>query len=508
MTEVAIASSSQLAADAGAAVARAGGNAVDAAVAACVTSMTTEPGVCSLGGSGYVTIWADHGEAVTIDGYAQMPGRGLPPERLGQSAFKVEFAYGGGMETIVGFGSVAVPGCIAAMGHACEHYGHLPWSEVLEPARAAADDGFPMPSNCHYYLDSAAEMIYGWLPHSRDAMFAADGKLVAVGQTMRIPGLADSLGRIARLGPDEFYTGELGQHMADFVSDNGGMLTREDMATYRAVERPSLLAHMDDWQIATSPPPAVGGATLTAMLLLMRQAKHDGWTASCVRRLVDTQRAVIDYRRHRLHDSRDLDADITRLLETTRDGIMPGASSSTVHTSVVDAQGIGCSITMSAGYGSGVLPPDTGVWLNNSLGEVELTGGKLKLAEPGTRLSSNMAPTVARRGDGTVLSIGSPGADRITTAILQTLVNYMHFGMSLGEAVAHARAHVEPVGNGYRVAHEPGLPMEQVDMQRRPIDHISMFFGGVAVAEWNPANGFTVAGDPRRAGGTAVVERP
>lgn len=508
MTEIAIASSSQLSADAGAAVAHAGGNAVDAAVAACITSMTTEPGVCSLGGSGYVTVWTGCDEAVTIDGYAEMPGRGLPAERLGQSATGVTLSYGGGTDTIVGYGSVAVPGSVAAMGHACERYGRLPWREVLEPARAVADTGFPMPSNCRYFLETSAEEIYGWLPYSRDTMFAADGKLVEVGETMRIPGLADSLERIAQNGAQEFYTGELGQRMADYVSDNGGMLNREDMAAYRPVERPSLLAHMDEWQIATSPPPAVGGAALTAMLLLMRRARHDGWTASCVKRLVDTQRAVIDYRRRRLHDSQDLDTDVTRLLEMTRDGIMPGASSATVHTSAVDAQGTGCAITMSAGYGSGVLPPDTGVWLNNSLGEVELTGGELKVTEPGTRLLSNMAPTVARSGDGTVLAVGSPGADRITTAILHTLVNYMHFGMSLGEAVAYPRAHVEPLREGYRVTYEPGLPMEQVDIPQRPFDHISMFFGGVAAAEWSPLRGFTVAGDPRRAGGTAVVERP
>lgn len=507
MTEVAVASSSQLAADAGASVAHAGGNAVDVAVAACITSMTTEPGVCSLGGSGYITVWSEHGTAVTIDGYAEMPGRGLPPERIGQSAQKVALAYGGGTDTIVGFGSVAIPGCIAAMGHACERYGRLPWPDVIEPARAIAEAGFPLPSNCRFYLESSAEEIYGWLPHSRAAMFAADGALLEVGQTMRIPGLAQSLERIGRNGPQEFYTGELGQQMADYVSGNAGMLTREDMAAYRPVERPSLVAGMDDWQIATSPPPAVGGAALTAMLLLMRGTRHEGWTAEAVSHLVETQRSVIDYRRRLLHDSEDLEADVVRLLEQARGGFAPGASSATVHTSAVDAGGNGCSITMSAGYGSGVLPPDTGIWLNNSLGEVELTGGELKITEPGTRLSSNMAPTVARRGDGTVLAIGSPGADRITTAILQVLVNYMHYGMSLGEAVAHARAHVEPAGEAYRVAYEPGLPMDQVEMPQRAIDHISMFFGGVAAAEWSPARGFIVAGDPRRAGGTAVVER-
>ena len=101
MTAAVIASSSQLAADAGAAVAGAGGNAVDAAVAACLVSMTTEPGVCSLGASGFVTLWAPDGDPLTIDGYSEMPGRGLEPERMGQAAWEVELGYGGGMRAHV-----------------------------------------------------------------------------------------------------------------------------------------------------------------------------------------------------------------------------------------------------------------------------------------------------------------------------------------------------------------------------------------------------------------------
>ena len=128
MTAAVIASSSQLAADAGAEVARAGGNAVDAAVAACLVSMSTEPGVCSLGASGFVTLWAQHGRPITIDGYSEMPGRGLAAERMGQGAWEVELGYGGGMRTIVGPGSVAV-----TRGHR----GHGPRLRTLWPAAVA-----------------------------------------------------------------------------------------------------------------------------------------------------------------------------------------------------------------------------------------------------------------------------------------------------------------------------------------------------------------------------------
>lgn len=505
MTAVAVASSSKLAADAGAAVAAAGGNAIDAAIAACLTSMTTEPGVCSLGASGYITIWPRSGSPVTIDGYANMPGIGLTAPADPASAWPIELSYGGGMKTIVGYGSVAIPGGVAAFGLASEHYGRLPWKEVVEPARAIAAAGFPMPSNCRHYLECALEPVLGWQEHGRTAFLDDSGEVIATGDTVRLPGLSDSLERIARLGPAEFYTGELGNTIADYVSGNGGALNRGDMAAYHAVERESLDVVLDDWHIATSPPPAVGGATLAAMLLLMEGVRHDGWTTEAVRRLVEVQHAVIRYRHRHLDGSAQIRDDIAALLDMAHGGILPGASSATVHTSATDANGVGCSITMSAGYGSGVVPPGTGVWLNNSLGEIELIPEGGFNAEPGTRLTSNMAPTVAHRDDGAVLATGSPGADRITSAILQMLVNFIHFGHPLDQAIAEPRAHVERGADGYLVAHEPGMPMDDVTLPVRPFDHASMYFGGVGAALWDPTAGFIVASDPRRQGGTAIA---
>jgi len=288
------------------------------------------------------------------------------------------------------------------------------------------------------------------------------------------------------------------------VSDNGGALNRRDMAEYEVSERPSLTIALDDWAISTTPSPAVGGATLAAMLLLMRNAGATGWTPAAVARCAEIQRAVLAFRRRRLDASKDLEADIAALLESAAAQRLP-ASADTVHTSAVDDEGNACSITMSSGYGSGVLPPGTGCWLNNSVGEIELNPGGAKAIAPGERLSSNMAPTVARRGDGKVLAAGSPGADRITTAIFQMLVSYIQFGMSLAEAVAHARLHVEETPTGYRVAVEPGLATGAIGLELRHFEEPSMFFGGVGAATWSPASGFAVAGDPRRQGGTAIV---
>lgn len=504
MSGVAVASSSQLAADVGAGVARAGGNAVDTAIAAALTAMTTEPGVCALGACGFVTVAPPGGEPVTIEGHGSMPGLGLPPEAQGRAAWEVELGYGGGVTTVVGFGSVAVPGAVAALGQASRRYGRLPWRELVLPVVEVQRRGFPLPRSCRHYLDYSAEIVYGWDPESRRMLRDEQDRIVDAGTIVTVPGLAESLEQIAEEGPECFYSGELGHRIADYVSGNGGALNRRDLAEYEVAERPSLTIQLDDWAISTTTAPAVGGATLGAMLLLMGDAAPTGWTPTAVARCVEIQRTVLAFRRRRLDTSEDLDRDIASLLESAAAHRLP-TSTETVHTSAVDGEGRGCSITMSSGYGSGVMPPGTGCWLNNSVGEIELNPGGLKALPPGARLSSNMAPTVARRRDGKVLATGSPGADRITTAIFQFLVSYIHFGMPLAEAVAHARLHVEHSADGDRVAVEPGLPTAEIAIEQRHFDAPSMFFGGVGAATWSPDSGFAVAGDPRRQGGTAIV---
>jgi gamma-glutamyltranspeptidase/glutathione hydrolase len=184
------------------------------------------------------------------------------------------------------------------------------------------------------------------------------------------------------------------------------------------------------------------------------------------------------------------------------------SAQSTVHTSAVDSDGLACAITLSDGYGSGVMPPGTGLWMNNALGEKELNPRGFHGWPPGRRIPSNMAPTVARDDQGGVLAIGSPGADRITTAILQTMIHFMHAGLPLAEAVAQPRLHVERLHGVWQVAYEAGLAVEELDVVTRRYESHSMFFGGVAAAFWSPETGFQVAADDRRAGGTAVAGFP
>jgi gamma-glutamyltranspeptidase/glutathione hydrolase len=151
------------------------------------------------------------------------------------------------------------------------------------------------------------------------------------------------------------------------------------------------------------------------------------------------------------------------------------------------------------------MPEGTGLWLNNCLGEIELNRRGLDAGPVGSRLPSNMAPSVARR-DGAVLAVGSPGADRITTALQQFLINYLLFEMPLEEAIAHPRIHIDTSGEVVRLMAEAGLELPDTDLPISEFLKPSMYFGGVGAAVYDSATGLASGADPRREGGTCIYE--
>lgn len=507
MTNVAVATSSRLAADAAREVAAAGGNAVDCALAAALLTMNTEPGVCALAGSAFITIWPANGEPVTIDGNVAVPGAGLADDERGHGAVSVSMEYGGGIETLVGPGSVAIPGTLAALEHAWKKYGAVSWASIFAPTIRASRDGFPLSSACHYYLGFSGDSIYGRSKEGHDALHHQDGTLRDPQSPIVIPNLSDTLDAIAREGANLFYKGELATRLSQHCREGGGMLTREDLVNYRAKERTPLLTDIGAWKIATNPPPAVGGAVLTAMLIACQTIKGKDWNPTSLRQLIQSQQACLDFRKQRLDLAADVGAEAASLIEAARSGqlLARWSSASTVHTSVVDSDGTACSITASSGYGSGEMPSGTGLWLNNCLGEIELNRRGLDAGPVGARLPSNMAPSVARR-DGAVLAVGSPGADRITTALQQFLVNYLQFDMSLQDAIAHPRVHVDTSGKEVRLMAEAGNELPDVGLPVKLFPKPVMYFGGVGAAVFKQGQGLSSAADPRREGGTCIYE--
>lgn len=504
---VAVATTSALAAEAARETAEQGGNAVDCAVSAAMVAMNTQPGVCSLAGGGYVTVWPADGDPVTIDGGVAVPGkekdRGYRPD----DGVPLHMDYGGGVETVVGCASVGVPGALAACDRAASLYGRLPWSAILQPAIRAARDGFPLPSASHYYLEYSGRPIFSRSEDGERALYDDGGSLRGIGANIVVPGLADSLGEIAEAGASVFYDGPLGAAIVDHVRDGGGSLTRADLQRYDPFVRPALRTTLDDWSVALNPPPAVGGAVLASLLLLTRDGIADlaYGDAGITAKIIAAQRAALGYRRAHLDLSSDVGADAARMLELARAGELPGdfTSGATVHTSAVDESGLACSITSSSGYGSGEMPPGTGLWLNNCLGELELNRRGLAAGPPGTRLPSNMAPGVARCGDA-ILAFGSPGADRITTALQQFLLYHLLLGQTLEAANGLPRVHVEAGRDTPSVSAEHGVPLPVLDCPLRTYATNNMYFGGVGAARFDGGTRLSASADPRRVGGIYV----
>lgn len=523
---VAVAATGAQGRQAGLDVAAAGGNAVDAAIAAMLTALATEPGIVSLGGGGYVCVWPAGGDPVVIDGNVEMPGRGVDPARLGGGVREVVTRYGGGVTMHAGWGSVGTPGAVAALGAAHAAYAQRPWADLVRPAAVAVRDGYPMSHAAARYLDITAQDLFGQDAEAFALITRPDGSPIRGGEPCRNLLLADTLDELADEGPDLFRTGRVAQALAAAMAEADGLVSAQDLAGYRAVTRPAHRLDAGGWQIATNPPPAIGGVMLA--VLLGELAQRAPWTWADV---LQVQREVLGYRR-RVHDhSADLEADgIDLLARFGRDGLAALRSAprrgapSTANVSAVDEAGNACAITLSSGYGAGMCIPGTGILLNNCLGELELNRRGLHALEPGTRLASNMAPTCGRSDDGRVLAIGSPGADRITTALMQVLGLTCLSGLGLTDAVEHPRLHVRiadhpgddapaagaDAGDGaadvveYERDEQIAAAVEASGLRGNEYPEPHMYFGGVGAAQLGPDGRLEAAGDPRREAATGV----
>jgi gamma-glutamyltranspeptidase/glutathione hydrolase len=504
---LAVAAPNSLAAAAGEAVAAVGGNAVDAAVAAMVVACTTEPGICSLAGGGYATVTAPGSTAVTIDGNVAMPGLGR--DGPFDDGFELHTGYGGGVDMLAGHGSVATHGTPQMLVRLHELHGAVPWAEVLEPAVRHAAEGFPIGSASDHYLDFVHETLYGWHEPSHAAVHHADGRRLTTGDTCRIEHLDETL-RTWQRDPDTFAAGEVAERIVADVLANGGALGHDDLAAYEPVVRDPLTIELDGWRFATNPPPAVGGVVLALMLQgLGHPPPADGWRPADRDRLVRVMRAVLGHRVDVLDLAEDRDEAGWRAVDAVlADGLAGLTSPSTCHVSAADADGHAVAITCSSGYGSGAMPPGTGVWLNNCLGEKELVRRGRDGYAPGERLPSNMAPTVGADDRGRLIAIGSPGADRITSALTQTLAGIAG-GMSLAGAVEAPRVHVTRHPDGTeRLDVEEDVHLAgsvAPGVERRMYPSLSMYFGGVAACAVEEDRTLLAAADPRRDGATTIA---
>jgi gamma-glutamyltranspeptidase/glutathione hydrolase len=493
-----IAAGNQLGSDAGAAVARSGGNAIDACLAAAVMGWVAEPFFASIGGSGFVTVRTPEHVVEVIDGNQAMPI--TPPEEPGQGVHRVFLDYSDGMYTGIGGGAIGVPGILAAAYRAWERHGGIEWEAVMKPAIDAARKGLPFPKTSAYYLSVTWEPIWAKYPEAAK-IYGPGGEPLKEGELFVQNELADALELIAQKGPSVFYGGELGREIQDTLAADGGFITVDDLAAYEPYVREPITAEAFGWKIASNPPPSVGGAVLVHMLAQLESPPIDS-PLDRLRAIVDAQRSGIGARDQLFQEPDTIAADI----DSDEKGTAPKKdmrSPETTHCSSADADGYACAITESNGYGAGVTVH--GMSMNNTLGEEELNPLGPHSHRPGARCNSNMAPSVAY-GDGKVVALGSPGATRIVGAVAQAFLRIAVDKMSLKDAVSASRCHLDHREAGETLCYEPGLPGEDIEgCIPRPYDEIHMYFGAVQAASVSDDGTVDAAFDPRRSGGSALV---
>ena len=522
-TRFAASAGTHYAADAAAEVYRAGGNAADAAVAAAAAVAVTEPLMSSLGGGGFALVrvpagnadevvgrdgvGGETGGAEVIDYYDCMPGKGLPPSAFGAggSPTTVILKYGAGVKSIVGAASCAVPGSLRGWELLLRRHGRLTLRHALDPAVRLAREGFRVPKTSGMWFEVSEEVLN--LTDETRKNFYTNGRVYCVGEEIRFPELADTLEAVGEEGADLFYKGVLGRQISSYILGEGGIITEEDLGTYEAMVRETLSFVYEDRTVHTNGPPSAGGPTLAQMmrvvsgydLTALPAADHAQVLAGAMKyALEDRGRAYTDITENASVAERLTSEEYVRAQRTRIFG-----SPHTSHLSCVDETGLAVSITASMGYGSGIVIPGTGIPMGNTLGEPELNPKGFHALNPGERLISTMSPTILSSPDGELVSLGSPGASRIPTAIMQTLVNVVNLSLPLEAAVYAPRLHAE----GGLFAYEAGAKKPDLSSYEQILayDEPSMFFGGVNAVRRTPEGLFEAAADPRRSGGVAFA---
>jgi gamma-glutamyltranspeptidase/glutathione hydrolase len=456
-----------------------GGNAYDAVVAAGFAAAVAEPGLCSLGGGGFLLAAPANGSPTVVDFFVDAPGRGRAVERLQPSFQPVTLRFEGThQEFHAGWGSVAVPGCLDGWLHVHRRLGRLPLADVVAPARRLARDGTRLDDAQAAVLALLTEVVT--LSPDGRALFAPEGRVLAAGEVFRNPDLADLLddvacGRVTRFA-------DLSDEVQAAADRAGAALSGDDLRAYEVVERPPLRAPYRDATLLTNPPPSFGGPLVLEALSALATGPPLDDTAASMLRLAEALVAMSE---------RHLAA--------------PASVRGTTHVSVVDADGDLAAMTVSNGSCSGVFVPGTGVQLNNVMGEADLHPRGFTATPPGTRVGSMMAPTVVQLADGSRVALGAGGSERIRSSLARVLVELVDGRSAPAGAVDAPRLHWDRTA----LQVEPGLPAEALAAlaRRWPVnawDVPAFYFGGVHAVRRRPDGTADAAADRRR-GGAAVV---
>lgn len=466
-----VVSQSKLASAVGAQILADGGNAVDAAVATALALAVVLPRAGNLGGGGFIVLAGpDFEEPVALD-YREMAPAAATRDMYLDADGNVDRDKA--MRSIFSSG---VPGTVRGLALALADYGTMSWEEVTRPAYLLAHDGFVASFEFADGLAARRERLAG-MPAGRQKFYKSTGDNYVAGDIFVQPVLADTLAQLMRDGPDAFYTGDIARKIADFMQAQGGLITMDDLANYRAVIRKPVTGTYRGFEIVSMPPPSSGGVHIIQMLNILENypIRDMGFGSADVMHLMAEamRRAFADRSKH-LGDpdyydvplewltdkayAAELSAKIDMKRATPSSEVLPGKppgyeSMDTTQLSVMDGRGNAVSLTttLNFSYGSGIVVPGAGFLLNNEMDDFSskpgvpnafgLLGGDANAIEGGKRPLSSMTPTIVLRDGRPYLVTGSPGGSRIITVVLQIIVNVIDHGMNIADAVVAPRMH-------------------------------------------------------------------
>ena len=492
------------------AILSAGGNAFDAAIAAHFAACVAEPVLASLGGGGFMLAKPAAAKPILYDFFVQTPQQKNVATDVDFHPIQADFG-----ETIqefhVGTASIATPGSVRGMFEIHRDLGIMPMTLLMEPAIEAAKEGVKVNSFQAYIFDVVSPIL-GHTPEAK-RLFGDGEKIFTHNNTMHMPELADVLDSLAHEGPDLFYQGEIAASIHQLSESRGGHIQRGDLESYRVIKRKPMMCEYQSQTFITNPAPSSGGLLIALALDLLQHSNIGQFQQGSGEHLTLLSAVMEQTNKARLDALIAGNLDHTVLspdfLAQYKTHVYQRAQSlrGTTHISIADAQGNMASLTVSNGEGCGHIIPNSGIMLNNMLGEEDLNPQGFHQWQCDQRMTSMMAPSLLLDKNGHGICIGSGGSNRLRTAILQTIINHYEFDLPLDEAIRYPRIHNE---NGV-LNIEPGYDqstLDNLEQQHSNIKHwndVNLFFGGTHVVERN-ARGFGAVGDPRRGGQAVIVQ--